>query len=96
MTHHAAEKSYAESTYWIVFVALLALLAATVAADQFQWGTWNTVVAFTISIAKASLVAIVFMKLGRAGAPLRLTAVAGLLWLSIAITLTMSDYLSRQ
>jgi cytochrome c oxidase subunit 4 len=84
-----------------VFVALLALLAATVGAAFLPWdrvpggGAWGTGVALAIAAAKALLIVLYFMHV-RYGP--RLTwafAGAGFLWLGILLVLTFNDYLAR-
>ena len=77
------------------WVGLLALLAITVSAAYVPLGATNTVVAMTIAVTKAALVAAVFMEL-RERNPLTLTfAGAGFFWLGIMLWLAFTDYMTR-
>jgi cytochrome c oxidase subunit 4 len=90
--HHEATSLW---TYVLVFVALLVLLGLTVGADQLQLGVWNTVIAFGIAFAKAALIIAFFMHLYGSPRLIKVAAASGLVWLSIAISLTVADDLSR-
>jgi cytochrome c oxidase subunit 4 len=83
------------TTFVLVYLACLVLLAATMTVAQFQLGALNPILNMAISVVKASLVIWFFMHVRRAGALLRLAVVAGLFWLMIMFGLTLSDYLSR-
>jgi len=78
-----------------VFVALMALTAATTAAAFQDLGPLNNVVALGIATLKASLVVLFFMhvRYGTRLTPLVITA--GLFWMAILIALTLTDYLTR-
>jgi cytochrome c oxidase subunit 4 len=52
-------------------------------------------IALLIAAAQAVVSALVFMRLDRASALLRLTALAGLAWLSLLFILSFGDYLTR-
>ncbi len=73
----------------LTLVALFALLALTTAVAFIDLGAGNTALSLGIAAAKAVLVAAVFMELTRADLHVRLTAAAGLYWLSILIGLTL-------
>jgi cytochrome c oxidase subunit IV len=77
------------------WVALLALLMATLGLAYLPLGAGNLVVSLTIATAKGAIVAAVFMKL--VGRPtLRwVFAGAGLFWLSFLFGLSMTDYATR-
>lgn len=78
-----------------VFSALAAFTIITVVVSHLELGRWNVVVALLIALIKASLVAWIFMGV-RFTTPLtRLFVVAGLVWLSIMIVITSSDYVTR-
>ena len=55
----------------------------------------NTIVALLIAVCKASLVVLFFMHIKYNSSLIKLAAVAGIFWLAILITLTMSDYMTR-
>lgn len=57
--HHVIEFS----TYIKIFVTLLFLTFVTVGASRFDFGEWNTVIAFAIATVKAFLVLAYFMHL---------------------------------
>jgi len=83
-------------TYVLVFFVLIGLtLATTAIAFVDLGGVLNVVVALTIAVAKASLVAVFFMHLLHSSRLTWLFAGAGVFWLGILLILTISDYLSR-
>ncbi|MFB3817145.1 MAG: cytochrome C oxidase subunit IV family protein [Candidatus Methylomirabilales bacterium] len=86
--------------YLLVFAALMALTAITLAVAFTDLGGFlnfgNLAAALGIAATKSILVVLFFMHLKQSS---RLTwVVAGgvVLWLVIALALTMADYLSRQ
>lgn len=88
-------KVISESTYYLVCGVLLVFTVLTYAVARFDFGEWNLIIALLIAAAKGSLIVLFFM---HARYSSRLTWVvigAGLLWLGILFTLTLSDYLTR-
>lgn len=83
------------TTYMLVFVALMVLLVLTAVADQFQMGVWNTVSSIGIAVAKTALIVTFFMHLRGSPTLVKAAAGTGLLWLSIAVCLTLADELTR-
>lgn len=81
--------------YFMVTLMLMALLVITVAVSFVDLGPFNTVFAMLVSAAKAVLILVFFMHLGKATPLTRLFAGVGFFWLGILITLAMSDYLTR-
>lgn len=89
--------------YFMVFASLLALtalttLAAYVDLDHYvgvQGFPLNTAVALAIAVCKATLVVLFFMHVKYSSHLTKLAVVAGLFWLAILITLTLSDYKTR-
>jgi cytochrome c oxidase subunit 4 len=79
----------------LTWLALMALLAATAACALLRLGWLNTAISLAIALTKALLVAIVFMRLKRAPALLRLAAVAGAVTLALLFGLSMTDYATR-
>lgn len=71
------------------------LLALTWTVGYVDLGAFNLVFALAISIGKALLVALFFMHLKGSSPLLRLAATAGLIWLLILLSLTLSDYFTR-
>ena len=82
-------------TYVSVFIALLVLLALTVVAAQIEHGPLNLIVGLSIAFSKAALIVLFFMNIRFSTFVTRMAACAGLLWLAILMTLTMSDYITR-
>ncbi|HEY5895376.1 MAG TPA: cytochrome C oxidase subunit IV family protein [Chthoniobacterales bacterium] len=79
---------------WTLLV-LFVLLAGTVGVAYVDLGRWNTVIAMLISVMKAALIVLVFMKLRHSGRLVALAFFAGLFWLAILISLTLGDFFSR-
>ncbi|WP_035484794.1 cytochrome C oxidase subunit IV family protein [Geminicoccus roseus] len=79
----------------LVWLALLALLAATVAASFVLTGPLAMSTAIAIALAKAGLIFWFFMHLHEASGLIRLVAVGALVWLLILFTLTSADYATR-
>jgi cytochrome c oxidase subunit 4 len=77
------------------WIALMALLATTAGCALLRLGWLNTAISLAIALAKALLVAIVFMRLKRAPALLRLAAVAGAVTLVLLFGLSLTDYATR-
>ncbi len=81
--------------YLAVFVALLLLLALTVAANYMSLGRFNIVIALMIAIAKMFLVMLFFMHVRYSGRLIWIYVGVGFFWLGILLALTMSDFLTR-
>jgi cytochrome c oxidase subunit IV len=92
MSHHVLPLK----TYFLVFAALLVLLALTVAAAEIENNVVNLVVGLTIAVTKAVLIVLFFMHVRYNSFVIRVAVVSGFLWLGILITFTMSDYLTRE
>ncbi|MEZ4869156.1 MAG: cytochrome C oxidase subunit IV family protein [Caldilineaceae bacterium] len=83
-------------TYYIVYGALLGLLALTVLGGVIGLrAPWGLIVALTIAVAKALLVILYFMHVRDSSRTTWLFVAAGFTWLAILFALTLSDYLSR-
>ena len=82
--------------YLTIFLALLLGTGLTVAAAfvDFPW-QFNTVVALTIAVAKATLVVLYFMHVRYSGRLVWLVITSALLWLAIMFAITFSDYWTR-
>jgi cytochrome c oxidase subunit 4 len=76
-------------------VALLAFLALTIWAAFWNLGPFNTVVAMSISVAKAALILLVFMDIRERGKLVWLALGTGFFWLAIMFALALSDFLTR-
>ena|ERR687891_70250 len=89
------EKIVESKTYLLTGIALLALLALTWMIAYVDLGPFNLIVALAIAICKAVLIALFFMHIKGSSRLLHLAAMAGVIWLLILISLTLSDYLTR-
>lgn len=78
-----------------VWATLIVLTGTTAWISYIELGEWNIVVALLIAVIKASMVAWIFMGVRNTTNLTRLFCVAGLVWLSILILITASDYTSR-
>ena len=83
------------STYIMVFVALMVLLAVTVGAAYVPLGPFNMPVAMAIATVKAVLVILFFMHVKFASQLTKIFVAASFLWLGILFVMTFGDYLSR-
>ena len=88
-------------TYFVIFMALLVLLAITTAVafvdlDGLLPGHfWGIAVAMTIAIAKGLLIMLYFMHVKYGPKRAVAFASAGFVWLGILVVLTFGDYLTR-
>ncbi len=82
-------------TYLLIFGSLLGLTALTTGMAYVDLGVWNTIVALIIASCKATLVLLFFMHLRWSSYVMRVVILSSLLWLAILISLTTSDFFSR-
>jgi len=82
-------------TYISTFIALMALLAATVGAAYIDLGQLNLPIAMVISIAKTLLIVLFFMHVRHSSRVTWIFAAAGFFWLLILLCLAMADYATR-
>lgn len=100
MSNHSAEQSTTHhvvplGTYVAIFVALMVLTGITVGVAFLDLGFWNTPIALTIAVGKATLVVLFFMHLRWSRRLTQVWALAGLLWLILLIAGTADDFLTR-
>ena len=88
-------KVISDTTYVFVLLGLLVLTLATYLAAKVDLGKLNIMVAFAIATAKGALVVLYFMHARYSSRVTRVVIGAGLGWLAILFTLTLSDYLTR-
>jgi len=81
--------------YVVVYVALLALTASTVAAAYVDLGPLNNVVAVGIAAIKAALVILYFMHVRWSSPLIKLVVLAAFLWLLYMLGGALSDYFTR-
>jgi cytochrome c oxidase subunit 4 len=84
-----------QSLYVKTFVALLILLAITVAAAFLHVGHWSIVIAMTIACTKAFLILYLFMHLREEIGLIRLFAGVGFVWLGMMLFIFIADYATR-
>ena len=84
------------TTYWVVFIALMVLLALTVLAAAYNLGPLGIAVALTIAVVKAVLIILYFMHVRYSSKMVWLFAGASFFWVGIMFLFLFTDYLSRQ
>ena len=82
-------------TIGVAWLALLALMLASLGSAYLKLGAWNMVSGLAIATIKGALVAWLFMRLREAGALIRLAAVVGLGVWFILVALSGVDYETR-
>ena len=103
--HSSHDQGDPLKTYLAVFFSLMVLLLLTVGAyyipferyniGEYNLGWVNTAIALTIATIKASLVVLFFMHLRHSTRLTWVVAAAGVIFLSIMVLFTFTDYLSR-
>ena len=88
--------THSSRIYWATCLALMLLLALTWGLGYLDLGVFSLIVALTISVTKALLVALFFMHIKASSGLLRLAAATGIIWLLIMLSLTLSDYFTRR
>jgi cytochrome c oxidase subunit 4 len=78
-----------------VWLALVALAAATFGASQFVHGSWEVVSAMSFAAVKAFLVAWFFMHLSRTGWSSRLAFLVAVLFVVLLVGFTLGDVMMR-
>lgn len=81
--------------YWTNFLWLIGLLALTWGLGYVNFGVFNLPIAIFISFAKTMLIVLFFMHIRGSSRLLHLAAFTGLIWLSLMLLLTLSDYIGR-
>jgi cytochrome c oxidase subunit IV len=77
------------------WIALMVLFGLTLGSSFIPLHGFNTAMNVSIAVAKAALVALIFMRLKVSTPLVRLFAVAGVAWLMILIGLSLTDLLNR-
>ena len=78
-----------------IWFALMLLVIATIAYAYLPGLPLKTEVALTIAVAKAALIAWLFMQLRLATGIVRLAALAGVVWATFLYLFVFADYLTR-
>ena len=82
-------------TYLTILLALLVLTAITTSAAFVNMGVFSPIVALGIACLKAVLVILFFMHIRYSSKVMMLTVGAGFFTFLVLITMTLSDYISR-
>src|ERR1700742_2721159 len=82
-------------TYLTILAALMVLTATTTGAAFVDMGVFNPIVALAIAVLKAVLVILFFMHIRYSSKLMMLTVGAGFFTFIVLITMTLSDYISR-
>jgi cytochrome c oxidase subunit 4 len=90
------ERTAGSKTLWTTWAALIVLLSLTWGAARFNLGVGNTIIALVIAGAKMLLVILFFMQVRYSSRLIWIFVCAGFIWWLIFISLTMTDYLTRQ
>jgi cytochrome c oxidase subunit IV len=91
-----AEEVVRKKTYFMVWIALLILTTATAWQSRVDLGIWSEFIVLLIASIKASLVALFFMGLRYTHQKMVwIIAAAGLFWLFLLLSLSATDYVTR-
>jgi cytochrome c oxidase subunit 4 len=91
MSEHIVQRK----VYFSVFTALLVGTALTVIAANIDFGRMNDVIAITIAVTKMTLVLLFFMHVRYSSRLIWVIVASMFFWLLILLTLTLTDYTSR-
>jgi cytochrome c oxidase subunit 4 len=90
-----SEHIVSPKVYVGIFLSLMVLTAATVAAAYVNLGPFNIVIALAIASVKATLVVLYFMHARYSPKRTHLVIIAAVFWLAVMLALTLSDYVTR-
>ena len=95
MSEHTHHHIVPKSTYYLIFLALLAGTGLTWWIATIDLGMMNNVIMLTIAVTKATLVVLFFMHV-KYGSKLTWLVLGGsVFFLLILLLLTLNDYLTR-
>jgi cytochrome c oxidase subunit 4 len=89
------QPTVSKKTYLLTFLSLLGLTLLTTLLGFIDMGPFSTVVAILLAAVKASLIAAFFMHALYESRLVRVVLAGGVIWFLILITITATDYLSR-
>ncbi len=81
--------------YYLIFVALLVLTAATVSLSFVDLGRFHAAAGLGIAAIKTALIALFFMHVLRGPRLIWAVGLGGLVWLVILMSMTLSDFQTR-
>jgi cytochrome c oxidase subunit 4 len=90
-----SETIVSKGTYVVVWLALLVLLAATVAVSYVHLGILNIIATIGIASIKALIIMMYFMHVRYSPRLTWVVVGAGFFWLAILFTLAFGDYYTR-
>jgi len=91
-----AEIVVSRKTYVVVWLSLMCLTALTAGVSWLNLGSWSGLIALAIASTKMLLVALFFMHLRYAHQKIVwMIAIAGFFWLSLLLSLSATDYVTR-
>lgn len=94
--HKGSHHVVSLQTYFLVYVALVVLLAATVLASEMPFSrSGHLYAAMAISAIKTILIALIFMHVYYSAPLTWITAVGTLMWVALMIGFVLVDYGSR-
>jgi cytochrome c oxidase subunit 4 len=76
-------------------IALLGLLAVTIAASYLKLGVLNSIVTASVSVVSTALIVLFYMHVRRSKPLLWVFVGCGFFWLGILFVLAFSDFLTR-
>jgi caa(3)-type oxidase subunit IV len=82
-------------SYLVVFAILVGLTVATVAAAYLNFGVWRSLFVLAAAVVNASLIAWVFMGVRHSSTLVKLFVAGCIVWFSIMIIATFTDYTTR-
>lgn len=89
------EPDVSVKTYWLAYIALMALMGLNVGLAYIHLGWVGMFLGLTIGAIQAGIIALVLMQ-GLFERPvIHLVMGGALLWFLILVTLTMTDYMTR-
>ena len=89
--HHQAPLT----AYFVVFGVLMVLTVLTVAVSRVDLGAFNTTVAMTIAIVKATVVILWFMHVIHSPRLTWIVVISSFIWLATMFVLFFADYATR-
>ena len=98
MAEHSEHSEHIVSPviYVAIFAALLVGTGLTVWAAFQNFGQFNIVIALAIASVKATLVVLYFMHARYSPRRTQLVIISAIFWLAIMLSLTLSDYQTRE
>ena len=89
------EPDVSVKTYWLAYVALLALMGVNIGVAYLHLGWAGMFIGVTIGAIQAAIIALILMQGLYERPVIHLIMGGALLWFLILVTLTMNDYITR-